>query len=126
MLRKLIIYFFVVAIAVQAGRDALTGLWYLANQKAITEQYCVNKAEPLLMCQGKCYLQNVLEEQHQPSDEHPFKLPASEERINFVLPLTYSKKQFCLSLLSLKSSNFYYRLPKNRLAAFDLFHPPRV
>ena len=126
MLHKLIIHILIIAIAIQTGRDALISLWFLANREAITDQYCINQDEPLLMCQGTCYLQNVLEEQHQPNDHNPLKIPSTEERISFILPLiAYQRVQY-IDVLLQRSGDFYYTLPKSRLAIASLFHPPQV
>jgi len=126
MLHKLAISFLLIAIALQAGRDALAGLWFLANQEVITEQHCVNKYEPELMCHGKCYLQDVLEEQHQQEEQNPLKIPPSEERLPFLaLPLFFNSFREAAYRDHLLSHNFYYGFPSGRLLAFSLFHPPR-
>ncbi len=38
---------------------------YYANQKAITEKYCINKAKPKLHCNGKCYLNKKINQLNQ-------------------------------------------------------------
>lgn len=38
---------------------------YYANQKAITEKYCINKAKLKLHCNGKCYLSKKLNQLNQ-------------------------------------------------------------
>jgi hypothetical protein len=38
---------------------------YYANQKVITEKYCINKAKPKLHCNGKCYLSKKLNQLNQ-------------------------------------------------------------
>lgn len=126
MFRKLAIHLIIFAIFLQAGRDALAGLWYLVNQEAITEQHCINKYEPELMCQGKCYLQEVLEEQHQPEEQNPIKIPPSEERLPFLaLPLLVHSYSEVAHLGHSLRHNFYYGLPRGRLLAFSLFQPPK-
>ena len=61
MIHRLLAILLIGALLLQSGREAVIGLWYRINQERITEQYCINKEEPLLMCQGKCYLQKVIE-----------------------------------------------------------------
>jgi hypothetical protein len=35
-------------------------IWYLANRQEISNTKCVNKAKPMLHCNGKCYLAKQL------------------------------------------------------------------
>ena len=45
------------------------------NQELITELFCINKEEPLVMCSGKCYLGKQLEaSQDQEDDRGPFSI----------------------------------------------------
>jgi hypothetical protein len=126
MLHKLAIYIILIAIFLQAGWDALAGLWFFANQQALTEQHCINRYEPELMCHGKCYLQEVLEEQHQQEEQNPVKIPPYEERLPFlVLPLFFNSYKGAAYSDHLLRHNFYYGLPAGRLLAFSFFHPPR-
>lgn len=38
---------------------------FFANQKAITEKYCINKNKPMLYCNGKCYLSKKMKQLEQ-------------------------------------------------------------
>jgi hypothetical protein len=39
------------------------------NQELITELFCINKEEPLVMCSGKCYLSKQLEDSQDQDEE---------------------------------------------------------
>jgi hypothetical protein len=53
------------------GREVLV-LDYALNKERITELYCVNKARPQLMCNGKCHLAKQLRK----ADDGDKKAPA--------------------------------------------------
>lgn len=55
-MRSLIGITLLTIIIVHLFSPILVYLLYYANQKAITEKYCINKAKPKLHCNGKCYL----------------------------------------------------------------------
>ena len=69
---RLLAYFLTVLLLLQSfGRELLV-LNFAVNQAAITQQYCVNKARPLLHCDGKCFLARQLRR----TDNGPAKAPA--------------------------------------------------
>ncbi|WP_179351970.1 hypothetical protein [Winogradskyella vidalii] len=49
------------------SQQAVVIMHFKLNQKAITEQFCVNKDQPELHCNGKCHLSKELQET-EPSD----------------------------------------------------------
>ena len=51
-----LIFLFVVS------QQAVVVMHFKLNQKAITEQFCINKNKPELHCNGKCYLNKELQE----------------------------------------------------------------
>ena len=56
-------YFSVLVIALilgSIGWQSATIIHFYANQKEITEKYCVNKDKPQLHCNGKCHLKAQL------------------------------------------------------------------
>ncbi len=109
----------------QSGREALIGLWFHANQEQIAEQYCINKEEPLLMCQGKCYLQKVIETEVGEDAPAPAKLPAPEERMPFYALLAPRLLKAGFSVTSLSgNSQFRYQPLYSAELAFTLFRPP--
>ncbi|WP_417860831.1 hypothetical protein [Winogradskyella sediminis] len=44
------------------SQQAIVIMNFKLNQKAITEQFCINKAKPELQCNGKCHLTKELQD----------------------------------------------------------------
>ena len=44
---------------------------FYANRVAITQQFCVNKARPMLHCDGKCYFAKQLKQQQERESKAP-------------------------------------------------------
>lgn len=114
------------ALLLQSGREAAIGLWFWVNQELLAEQYCINKDEPLLMCQGKCYLQKVIETESSEGNPFPAKIPAPEERMPFyALPAPRSLKAPFSRVLFSGKPDFYYQAPFSVELVLSLFRPPR-
>lgn len=70
---RLLAYFLTALLLLQSfGRELLV-LNFAANQVALTQKYCVNKARPSLRCNGKCFLAKQLRR----AEGGPAKAPAS-------------------------------------------------
>lgn len=64
-------YFFTLLLLLQSfGRELLV-LNFAIHQAAIIQQYCVNKAQPFLHCNGKCYLAKQLRRAENGSTKAP-------------------------------------------------------
>lgn len=127
MFHKLIAILLIGVLLLQSSREVLIGLWFRANREWVAEQYCVNKDEPLLMCQGKCHLQKVIEMEAPEDSPVPAKMPAPEERMPFhALPAPRPPKADFLTLRSVKRTNFFYLAPYSVELAFAVFRPPWV
>ncbi|MCB9267180.1 MAG: hypothetical protein H6558_19320 [Lewinellaceae bacterium] len=127
MFHRLLAILVIGALLLQSGREAAIGLWFWANQQWVTEHYCVNKEEPLLMCQGKCYLQKVIETEAPEKGAPLGKLPAPEERMPFnalLAPRSF-KAVWPITLVFGKPS-FHYLAPCSVECGPSLFRPPRV
>ncbi|MCO6490454.1 MAG: hypothetical protein J5I98_18715 [Phaeodactylibacter sp.] len=125
MFHRLLAILLIGALLLQSGREALIGLWFRANQESIAENYCINKDEPLLMCQGKCYLQKVIETEAPEDAPAPAKIPAPEERMPFfALPAPRLLKAGSSMGLTSDKSPFFYLAPLSAEVAFGLFRPP--
>ena len=125
MFHRLLAILLIGGLLLQSSREALIGLWFKSNQERIAEQHCINKDEPLLMCQGKCYLQKVIETEAREDAPGPAKRPAPEERMPFHALLTPRLYQARLNQVSLwKKPGFSY-LPLFSVELItSLFRPP--
>ena len=125
MFHRLLAILVIGALLLQSGREAAIGLWFWANQQWVAEAYCINKDEPLLMCQGKCYLQKVIETEASEDSPAPAKIPAPEERMPFyaLLAPRLLKAGFSGTPRSGNSQFSYLPLYSVELTA-SLFRPP--
>lgn len=75
------VYFCVLEMRVVALITMVVYVWFLSkplvsavdffvNQKEITEELCENKDEPILECNGKCYLMKTLQEDNNPFESN--------------------------------------------------------
>lgn len=109
----------------QPSVNVFVWLDYIVNNEYIKEVLCINKEQPKLKCDGKCYLMQQLKKNEIPQGDK--KLPLTlitkieyiefaQESINYPNVLTYSKKQ----------SDSYYLLKMSKGKIEDIFHPPQV
>lgn len=125
MFQRILAILLIFGLLLQSGREALIGLWFRSNQEWLAEQYCVNKDEPLLMCQGKCYLQQVIETEQSEDMPSGAKMPAPEERMPFhALPAPRLSKADFFRTLFLSAPIFYYQAPNSVELISSLFRPP--
>ena len=92
-MKSLLTIFLLTSITVQSfAPSAMLSLFY-ANRKAIADRFCVNKAKPMMKCNGKCYLKKQMEKS---SKEDGSQLPGMNIRIDaFVLgskPMAFEYK----------------------------------
>jgi hypothetical protein len=106
-------------------RDLVTYVSFYLNQDYISQNLCVNKNKPALMCHGECVLTDSLIKNHEKKDN---KTPISqqEERTIFILPTIVNILNL-LSSLTLKKDSIAY---KTDFYAFEyleeVFHPPSL
>lgn len=61
----------------------MTCIDYLRNQDIITDLFCINKAQPQMMCKGKCYLKQQLEDKKE--DSHQETTLEDRQVVQYVL-----------------------------------------
>lgn len=100
-------------------------LEYAANYEYITKVLCVNKAKPMMHCNGKCHLIKELAKAQEEEKQAPFnKKNSTVDNVDLILDI---KKDFSLlfyhatdkTTLNSKYSNLY-----SRLRLYAIFHPP--
>lgn len=96
---------------------------YLANKKYITENFCINKSNQKLHCNGKCYLVKQLkqEEKKEQSPAQPSSLLLEEE---FIMNLPETLATF--PIVDLVISRGLTSFNQKYISRFssDIFHPP--
>jgi hypothetical protein len=84
-LRSILLVFFAVSLL---WKDVAAFTWnvhFCTNQKALAEEFCINRNKPQILCNGKCYLadqlQKIMQEEQQQKEKPiipPLKLKDSE------------------------------------------------
>ncbi|MEZ4979165.1 MAG: hypothetical protein R2772_07690 [Chitinophagales bacterium] len=120
-MKKFVASFFFTLLFIISANHLLIFAWYLANQEAITEQFCVNKDKPELQCNGKCHLNDVLASNNKEDGSSSkftisseiFLLQFFQESSNTIFLVAYINSHF-LSFEDVRSSQF----------TSAVFHPP--
>lgn len=127
------IFFFTIFTSVmltQALQGFVTLVNWKINQTEITEKYCENKANPMLNCNGQCYLSKQLKKQEeiQAFEQHQNnnKIPTPKKSKENELFLDYNTSIVTLHLSNFVSASFTNREDHY---IFDFissnFHPPQ-
>ena len=64
-MRFLFLIVFTLTVLLQSLQGFFTIVNWKINQAELTAKYCVNKAKPMLKCNGKCYLAKQLKKQEE-------------------------------------------------------------
>ncbi|PHN02710.1 hypothetical protein [Flavilitoribacter nigricans] len=105
-------------------RDMVTIASFKFHQKAIAATLCVNKAEPIPMCAGQCFLGQQLEENHR-GEEDPFsasQFNLSEKPVYFQIASASSEDRVSRPL---QITNFGYQAFCPSTIQDNTFRPPR-
>lgn len=131
-MRLLFFFIFTSVTLVQSLQGFVTLVNWKLNQSEIIEKYCENKSEPMLNCNGKCYLAKQLKKQEEIQafelDQNNKKIPTTKKVKEADFFIKDSKELSTLVLLEYnRSSESQF---KNNLYSFEfnssLFHPPQV
>jgi hypothetical protein len=131
-LRLLLFFIFTSVTLVQSLQGFVTLVNWKINQDEITEKYCENKSQPMLNCNGKCYLSKQLKKQE---EIQAFELDQNNKKIP--TPKKIKEVDFCIQDYRALSNIFLFDYNstleiqfKNNLYSFEfnssLFHPPQV
>jgi hypothetical protein len=96
--------------------------WYVMNEQAIAEKYCVNKDKPQMHCNGKCHLKKQLDKTHQGSKDQN-RVDKTEWAV-FIVPQKFYAHGFFYPVV--KSINISRQNDYSFLFVRSVFHPPQV
>ena len=99
MYRQLLAAVLMLAFTVQTFNQGLIVLGFYANQDAIANKLCVNKAKPKMLCHGKCQLMKKLQEEEKNDKEN------SERKIDNKSEISSARCQIVISLLWIQSAS---------------------
>jgi len=97
--------------------------FFKLNQSTIIQNWCENKQEPELKCNGKCYLAKRMQAS-KPAPVKPAPLPEVQEPVNLVLYLQTSPSNDWRDSSVLRDKPFKERLLTEQLYSSRLLRPP--
>ena len=126
-MRKLIITHFLINLYLVALiGPAIPILEYWLNYDYIANDLCVNKDNPVVACNGMCYLQDQVEKQLQHDHESETPQPPKVDFEKFITLntklISYTFSTFDQKLIDLP----FYREINGLLTAASLLKPPRI
>ena len=62
-MKNLVVGFFCLVITMVALRDLTTVVLFNINQDFIASRLCINRDQPLLLCKGSCFLNDIVDQQ---------------------------------------------------------------
>ena len=113
-----------IIIVVMCLKPILPVVEYVVNYEYISKVLCVNKAKPMMHCDGKCHLKkelaNASDNENPISDKkitvHAFEILFFQEINTFQFTSNFKNNP---SELNAKYANLYFRLKGD-----SVFHPP--
>ena len=128
-MRFLFLIVFTLTVLLQSLQGFFTIVNWKINQAELTAKYCVNKAKPMLKCNGKCYLAKQLQKAEDELNEKKSKQEQSKNTIKLM-----EGSAFIVPQTIVFASNFSFQIEsticvsksKNLLpgANYPIFHPP--
>ena len=134
MIRRASAILLLLVLGIQLLSLPVTYAWFYANQADIAARHCVNNNEPLLMCSGTCYLNELVVAQLPiVSEQDPAPATERSER-GQLLPFHLDLPQVSEALPSRPpcptaldpAANFAYRFSVGLAAARPVVPPPKV
>ena len=122
MFKQLGIFVLVAGFLSQMFSSSLLVLNYAVNQEYIIENFCVNKAEPEMKCDGRCHLSKQIEADAENHGENPQQRTETVPVVlacNDIIELTPKTKSSITQGDSRYSESPYFVQPSG------VFHPPQ-
>ena len=124
MYRQLLAAVLMLAFTVQTFNQGLIVFGFYANQDAIANKLCVNKAKPKMLCHGKCQLMKKLQEEEKKDKENSERKIDNKSEIFFIND-AYASVNY--ETVYNTGSNFpLYNEPLINIYLIDIFHPPQL
>ncbi|WP_339715193.1 hypothetical protein [uncultured Kriegella sp.] len=97
---------------------------YMLNYDYIVENLCENRAQPMLNCNGKCYLAKKLAEESGEEEQNPFNSEISKFEIPIIDWMGEQYRSLSYFDFVVNNHKRYANMTSN-LFATDILHPPR-
>lgn len=123
MTKKILTYLFTLLYLTAMVKPVLPVLDYVINQDYIAEVLCINKDKPMLNCDGKCYLAQMIQDQ-QNQDQHQ-DIPSADLREYPIGFITILNCTFIKSTSQTMLVTFYENINEKQYIP-AVFHPPNI
>jgi hypothetical protein len=96
---------------------------YELNKDYITKNFCVNKAKPMMHCNGKCHMRKELAQQDKKENSLPYQNLKDKSELQY-----FSKAELIKynEPTEISKSDFIYSFFIPKVSASSIFHPPQV
>ncbi|AHM62484.1 hypothetical protein D770_21175 [Flammeovirgaceae bacterium 311] len=118
------LYLVIVSLLLQIGGNSLLVMHYSLNKAYITKQFCVNKQNLQLACEGSCHLQK----QAKQLDENTASGKSKQLKVNAEVVWMYQKfSSLSLDIPPVVLIQFFSAYGSFYISPLgtDFFHPPR-
>lgn len=125
--KKILLLLICCSFLIQASIKTAVFIDWKINQARITELYCINKDNPLMHCNGQCYLSKQLKKiesdyQESKTPFNPKNLKATEFLLFLELPATSDLSTGALLPASFQGG--FYSFQSGTDFSGSVFHPP--
>lgn len=122
MIKNLVLFSLITALVLQTFSKTWLFIAYKLNQEYIAKTLCINVNKPEVMCSGKCYLNNKIQDDDEQHGSHmPFNLKNQKDIVY------HYSSEIIYSPISKKT----YLCPISQIQVFiesiytdGVFHPP--
>lgn len=122
-MRKGIAIFFSLIILGSSCTNLIEWALFKLNQDYIASVFCINKDQPQMKCDGKCYLKKSITKT---ATEKDAKQVAPPEEKSPVILDALPHLMVCVSCASSSGLPFPYQAQTGTLWSADIAHPPKV
>ena len=126
-MKRIVLFLIICAFLMQASIKTIVFIDWKVNHARITKLYCVNKNNPMMNCNGKCYLSLQLKKIE--SDYEQSKAPFNPKNLKATELLLFvenfiSKPLEIYRFTTQISKGGIYQESTNQLYLSSCFHPP--
>lgn len=124
-MKKLIVFLLIGLTSFLTFKDFFSYAHFFLNRDYISQNFCINRESPTVLCSGKCYLDKTIAQ----NEDQEQNLPFSKKEIQNIQPF------LTVSIVALPEAVEIPRTSKlivgqaeiyAHLFAYSIFHPPQL
>ncbi len=116
--------FVIAMVFILAFRPMVPLVEYVTNYHQIVSEYCVNRMQPEIMCNGKCYLFDELSKTSDENSSDGISSQTVKIQENYVFSESLILESVFLEISNANSSTYYFENLKESTFSVYIFHPP--